>query len=76
MSLADNWEALLAKIPQDSKRYDIYESVALIITENRKPMPRHKVWKESGKFLGKQYTSISSTLTDMLREGFLVVAGQ
>lgn len=73
--LADNWEQRLAAIPGDSKRYDVYAGVALVLSDHVRPMLRHKLWKATGKFLGKQYTSISSTLTDMLREGFLVVVG-
>lgn len=71
--LAADWETQVQKIPEDSRRYDIYVAVGLLLTENRK-MVRHSLWHATQKLLGKQYTSISSTLTDMLREGFLVKA--
>lgn len=74
--LADNWEQQLAAIPVDSKRYDIYAGVSLVLNDNGKPMARHKLWHATMKFLGKQYTSVSSNLTDMLREGFLVTVGK
>lgn len=76
VNLAHNWEEQLAAVPKESKRYDIYAGVALVICDNGKPMFRHKVWHATKKLLGKQYTSISSTLTDMLREGFLVAVGK
>lgn len=69
--LAPDWEKQAQKIPEDSKRYDIYVAVGLLLSENGK-MLRHNLWHATQKLLGKQYTSVSSSLTDMLREGFLI----
>lgn len=71
--LGDNYQDMLDRYPdKGSKLYDVYQAVALLLNDHGKPMLRHKLWHATNKFLGKKYTGTSTTLTKMLRSGFLI----
>jgi hypothetical protein len=72
--LSDNHQDMLDRYSdKNSKLYDVYQAVALLLNErNNAPMLRHKLWHATNKFLGKKYTGTSTTLTKMLRSGFLI----
>lgn len=74
VKLGDNYQSFLDKFHGEppSMKHDVYQTVAMLLSDHGKPMLRHKLWHATNKFLGKKYTGTSTIFTKMLREGYLV----